>query len=86
VAARTPAFWAARFGAAAPIVERAIARGELDPRVDPNLVIETLIGPLYVRVLLTGARVDRAFADRVAALVAAGLPRPPAPVRGRKAP
>lgn len=65
-------FWTERLALTGVIVERAIARGELPPGTDPALVIETLIGPLYVRLLLTGEPVDGDFATRVAALVAAG--------------
>lgn len=72
VAARTGPFWAERLGWAATVVERAIDRGELPAGSDPNLVVEALIGPLYVRLLLTGEPVDAAVADRVAALVTAG--------------
>ena len=66
-------FWAERFALTGTIVDRAVERGELPERTDSRLVIETLIGPMYVRLLLTGEPVDRAFADRVAALVAAGV-------------
>jgi AcrR family transcriptional regulator len=72
VAATGAEFWARRLSLTGAIVERAVARGELPPGTDPNLVIETLIGPLYVRVLMTGEPIDAELADRVAALVAAG--------------
>jgi AcrR family transcriptional regulator len=65
-------FWAERLALTAVIVERAVERGELPADSDANLVVETLIGPLYVRLLLTGEPIDAGFADRVAALVAAG--------------
>ena len=70
----TAEFFAERITLAHVIVERAIARGELPEGTDANLVIEALIGPLYVRLLLTGEPIDSAFADRVAAVVAAGAP------------
>jgi hypothetical protein len=66
------AFWAERLALTGAIVARAIERGELPPDTDPNLVIEALIGPLYVRLLLTGEPVDEDFATRVAELVASG--------------
>ena len=72
VAERSAAFWAERLVLTGEIVERAVARGEVPVGTDPVLVVETLVGPLYVRLLLTGEPVDAAFADRVAALVAAG--------------
>ena len=65
-------FWAERLAASIPIVERAIERGDLPPTTDPNLVIETLIGPIWLRLLLTGETIDDDLADRVAALVTAG--------------
>ena len=65
-------FWAERLERTGVIVERAVARGEIPKGSDPHVIIEALIGPLYVRLLLTGEPIDATFADRVAALVAAG--------------
>lgn len=65
-------FWAARLANSAVIVERAIERNELPPDADPNLIIESLIGPLWVRLLLTGEPITDGLADRVAGFVAAG--------------
>jgi len=62
-------FWAERLAASAVIIERAVARGELPATSDPQLIIETLIGPLWVRLMLTGEPVDENLADRVAALL-----------------
>ncbi len=70
-------FWAHRLANAAVIVERAVERRELPADTDPNLIIEALIGPLWVRLLLTGEPITDDLADRVAELVAAGA------VRGR---
>jgi AcrR family transcriptional regulator len=72
VQARTPLFWVERLALSRQIIDRAIARGELAETADANLIIEALIGPLYVRLLLTGEPIDAALADRVAGLVAAG--------------
>lgn len=66
------AFWAARMAKSAPVVERAIARGELAPDSDPNLIIETLVGPIWLRLLLTGEPIDDDLAQRLAELVTAG--------------
>lgn len=66
-------FWMERFRASAVIIERAVARGEAPRDVDPQLVIETLIGPLWVRLLLTGGTIDRHLATDVARLVADGI-------------
>jgi len=66
------AFWADRFAKSGEIVARAIERGDLPPDTDPKLMIETLIGPLWVRLLLTGDPITDDLADRVAELVTAG--------------
>jgi len=76
IAATQREFWAERFALTGVIVERAIARGELPPRTDARFVLETLIGPLYVRLLLTGEPIDAKFADRAAASAAAGALTP----------
>lgn len=67
------AYWAERLALTAVVVERAIARGEVAPGTDPGLVVETLVGPLFVRLLLTGEPLDAGFADAAAELVAAGV-------------
>ncbi len=72
LAAAMHAFWAGRLAVTEPIVERAIARGEVPATADPNTIIEALIGLLWIRLLLTGEEIDDSVADRVAALVAAG--------------
>lgn len=65
-------FWAQRFAATARVVEAAVERGELPPDLDPSVVIQTLVGPIWLRVLLTGEPISNDLADQVAALVAAG--------------
>ena len=78
-------FWAERLLVTSAIVHRAIARGELPADVDAILLIETLIGSLYVRLLFTGEPVDSRVADQVARIVAAGASssgRKPARERG----
>jgi AcrR family transcriptional regulator len=67
-----PKFWAERLALTGVIVHRAIARGELPSDVNANLIIETLIGPLYVRLLFTGEPIDDRIADQVARIVTAG--------------
>ena len=69
-------FWARRLTLSAEVVERAIQRGELPASTDANLVIETVIGPLWVRLLLTGEPITEDLADRVVELVTTGaIPR-----------
>jgi AcrR family transcriptional regulator len=65
------AFWAGRFALASEIVARAAARHEIPEHTDADALIETLIGPLYVRALLTDGELDHALADRAARVVAA---------------
>jgi AcrR family transcriptional regulator len=67
-------FWAERMRLNGQIVERAIARGELPQNIDPNLVIEALLGPLFMRLLMTGEPITADVASDIARLVAAGAP------------
>lgn len=68
-------YWSERFELARVMVQRAVERGEVATErvADIDLVIETLIGPLWVRLLLSRRPIDAAAADTVADLVAAGL-------------
>src|SRR5262245_22242834 len=54
----------------APVVERAIARGDLRPDTDVRLVHELMVGPAFYRLLLSGGPLDRSVG---AALVDAVL-------------
>ncbi|WP_354639292.1 TetR/AcrR family transcriptional regulator [Kitasatospora camelliae] len=56
---------------AAPVVARAIERGELPPGTDATELIKDLVAPIYFRVLITGEPVDTGTADRAAAAVLA---------------
>ncbi len=73
LAASMHAYWRTRLAATAPVVERAIDRGEIGAHVDPNIVIEALVGPIWLRFLMTGESIDAPFVDRIAALVVAGV-------------
>ena len=53
------------------LVERGIARGDLRPDADDELLHELLFGPIYYRLFLSGAPLGRDLAER---LVAAVLP------------
>ncbi|HCS56436.1 MAG TPA: TetR family transcriptional regulator [Gordonia polyisoprenivorans] len=55
-------FWATRFALVGDVIQRGIDRGELPPRLDVTALIEALAGPLYFRVLVTGAPIDSAYA------------------------
>jgi AcrR family transcriptional regulator len=65
-------FWAHRLASSEAIVKRAIDRGELTPEINANLIIEAVIGPLWVRLLLTGEPINNHLADQIAELVTAG--------------
>src|SRR5215470_16999537 len=46
-------FWSKRFALTGRVIERAVLRGELPPETDVPLLLESLIGPLYLRLLVT---------------------------------
>jgi len=54
-----------------PIVERAVARGEVPTGSDPELIMDLLYGPLYHRYLNGHLPLDDSFAKGVARMVAA---------------
>ncbi|MGD1053133.1 MAG: TetR/AcrR family transcriptional regulator, partial [Candidatus Dormibacteria bacterium] len=66
-------YWAQRFRTGADLFERARARGELRADVDPVLALETLVGPMYVRMLMTGEPLDDALLVRCVDLVLDGI-------------
>src|SRR3954471_11603178 len=45
------------------VLARATARGELDPSVDQELMIDMLIGPLWMRLLITGDPITGEYVD-----------------------
>lgn len=55
------AFWRHRFHAAGDLVRAAIADGHAPDETEVQLFIERLIGPLFLRVFITGAPVDDKF-------------------------
>jgi AcrR family transcriptional regulator len=73
LAAANGRFWSERLALDATIVERAIERGEIPAGTSPRLVIESVLGPIHLRLLLTGERVDRRFIQGIVDLVVAGL-------------
>jgi AcrR family transcriptional regulator len=73
LAAGNRRFWAERLAVDAVVVERAVERGEIRAGVVPELVIESVIGPIHLRLLLTGEAIDEAFLVQVVDLVVAGL-------------
>jgi hypothetical protein len=54
---------------ASAVIQRGISRGELAASTDPDLLIEQLNAPLYLRVLVTGRPLTTEYADRVTTAV-----------------
>ncbi|MFH9610603.1 TetR-like C-terminal domain-containing protein [Streptomyces sp. NPDC017448] len=72
VAAERLPYWDARLRHGEDIVRRGVERGELGPETDPRLVAEMLAGPLFARVLLTGAPLEEGLARRIVDLALDG--------------
>lgn len=66
-------FWAERLALDRVIVERAIERGEVRPGLDPSRVIEAVLGPIHLRLLLTGETVDGGFLEEIVDVVVEGI-------------
>src|SRR4029453_8254678 len=49
-----------------PVIERGIARGDLRPDTDVDLVHELLLGAIFYRLLLSGGQLDRKLSTRLA--------------------
>ena len=69
-------FWSTRLAASTAIIDRAAARGDGPHDTDAVLAIEMLVGPLWLRFLLTGEPIDRDVADQLASRVTAALATP----------
>jgi AcrR family transcriptional regulator len=57
--------YAQRHALARARLERAVEREGLRPDLDPGLLIEQLVGPIYYRILISGAPADRGYAERL---------------------
>lgn len=66
-------FWATRFTLAAAMFERAAARGEIAGRHDAKMLVETLIAPLYLRLLVTGEPLGDRVIDHTVEVILAAL-------------
>jgi AcrR family transcriptional regulator len=75
---------AMRIGEVRRLIERGIERGDLRPDADIELAHELLFGPVYYRLLLSGAPLEKGLAGRVvdAVLPAFAVDKPTS--RGRK--
>jgi EmrB/QacA subfamily drug resistance transporter len=54
------------------MVQRGIGRGEVAPSVDPDVLVDTLIAPVYHRTLVTGDAVDEGVTDEIVEIVLRG--------------
>lgn len=66
-------YWKSRFALVRGIFEHAVQRGEIPASLDPHLVTELLIGPLYVRLLLTGEPLQAPLPEQIVDLVLRGI-------------
>jgi AcrR family transcriptional regulator len=64
-------------------LQRGIARGELRKDLDPDLLLDSLYGPIYMRFLIRHDQLTSEFAERLCALVLAGV-RPAGYSRNRR--
>jgi AcrR family transcriptional regulator len=75
LAAANRRFWDERLALDGVIVERAIERGEIASGTEPRQVIESVLGPIHLRLLLTGEPIDRAFLEGIVDVVVDGIAR-----------
>jgi EmrB/QacA subfamily drug resistance transporter len=54
------------------MVRRGEARGEVAANIDADVLVDTLIAPIYHRVLVTGEPVDRQVTDEIVSIVLVG--------------
>lgn len=55
------------------MVDRAVARGELAPPVDHEMVADLIAAPIYWRQIVTGGRADRRYVEALATVLFASL-------------
>ncbi|MGH3838002.1 MAG: TetR/AcrR family transcriptional regulator C-terminal ligand-binding domain-containing protein, partial [Pseudonocardiaceae bacterium] len=77
-------FYADRFKLARDIVARAVERGELPRNTNTERLIEIVTGAIYLRLLLTGERLDRAFVEEIVDVALAGAEQPQRRSRARR--
>ena len=53
-------------------LQRGISRRELSPKIDPDLLLDSLYGPIYMRFLIGHGRLSSNFVDRLSSLVLGG--------------
>src|SRR5262249_46488423 len=58
-------YWAERFSLVGGVIRQGIERGELPAGTDTDFLLETIIGPIYLRLLVTGQPLTTEYVDRV---------------------
>jgi AcrR family transcriptional regulator len=58
-------YWVERFALVGDVIRRGIDRGELHAETDVDFLLETIIAPLYLRLLVTLQPLSTDYADRV---------------------
>jgi AcrR family transcriptional regulator len=61
------------------LFERAIARREVSPQVDSQLLLETLSGIVYMRLFVVNEPVDEVFLEQIVDLILSGVNKPSSP-------
>jgi hypothetical protein len=61
------------------VLNHAIARHELDPGIDQELIIDLLVGPMWTRLLITRERITKPFVDDIVDAVIRAFPQPADP-------
>ena len=56
-----------------PVIQRGITRGDLRPDTDVRLIHELLVGPIFYRLLFSGAPLDRNLGRRIVDTILAGF-------------
>lgn len=70
--------WRQRRAHLQPLFDRAVARGELSPRADCQLILETLSGVFYMRLFVVNAPLDETLPDQIVDLILPAVTTPPA--------
>ncbi|WP_203819905.1 TetR/AcrR family transcriptional regulator [Paractinoplanes ferrugineus] len=71
-------FWRDRLRSSSDIIDRARARGEIRPAVDPELLMQAVVGSVHLGVTFGGRPLDRARAEELVDLLLAGAGMPAA--------
>ena len=73
LAAANRRFWEERLALDGMIVEHAIERGEVAPGTQPRQVIESVLGPIHLRLLLTGESISADVLHGIVDIVVDGI-------------